>query len=202
MAPWGSGCAWYWQHRATGRRAPALERRCEWAGGHPLSDLSCMPGVVEQVGVDARRDRRTAVSEDSAHLRHIEPEVDDQMAGEDMAKVVKAKWRPGLVLEPSEVCGACQAASCDVSMPVGRAVRGSEHPVGSGGERRRELVSGEQRRELGDERDVADRRGGLRGHAPSWLAAVGAGELRANVDHAGGKVDVTPDQPEQLGDPP
>src|SRR5437588_5915242 len=139
--------------------------------------------------------------DDPAHLHYIKPQVDDQVTGEHMAKIVKPKRRPAVIVKPGAFGGAGQAASGDVSMSTGRAARGSEYPVGCGGERRCELVRGEQPGELRDERDVPARGRGLRGHAPSPLAAVGAGELRADMDHARGKVNVVPHEAEQLGDP-
>jgi hypothetical protein len=42
-------------------------------------------GVVEEVGIDIERDRDARVSEDAAHLRDVESEVEDEMAGEGVA---------------------------------------------------------------------------------------------------------------------
>jgi hypothetical protein len=52
-------------------------------------------GVVEQVGVDVERDRDPRVAEDGADLGDIQTEVDDQVAGEGVAQIVKRRpaWR-------------------------------------------------------------------------------------------------------------
>src|SRR5213080_757434 len=71
--------------------------------------------------------------DDPAHLHYIKPQVDDQVTGEHMAKIVKPKRRPAVIVEPGAFGGAGQAASGDVSMSTGRAARGSEYPVGCGG---------------------------------------------------------------------
>jgi hypothetical protein len=50
-------------------------------------------GVLEQVGVGVERDRDACVPEHAADLGWVEPEVDDQVAGERVAEVVEAKRR-------------------------------------------------------------------------------------------------------------
>ena len=52
-----------------------------------------MPRVVEEMGVCVERDRDPGVAEYAADLCDVEAEVDDQMAGEGVAKVVEAKRR-------------------------------------------------------------------------------------------------------------
>jgi hypothetical protein len=46
-------------------------------------------GVLEEVRVDVERDRDARVAEDAADLGWVEPEIDDQVAGEGVAQVVK-----------------------------------------------------------------------------------------------------------------
>jgi len=62
-------------------------------------------------------------------------------------------------------------------------------------------VGGEQARELGDQRNIANRGGGLRRHAPGRRVTVRPGKLRTHTDHAGREVDVVPDETEELRDP-
>ncbi len=52
-----------------------------------------MPCLIEQVCVAIERDRGARVPEDPTHLRHIEAQVDDQMAGEGVAQVVHPQRR-------------------------------------------------------------------------------------------------------------
>jgi hypothetical protein len=66
----------------------------EAAGGHGRADVGGVARPLEQVGVDAERDRRAGVAEDAADLADVEAQVDDQVAGEDVAQVVEAKRRP------------------------------------------------------------------------------------------------------------
>ena len=47
-----------------------------------------MAGVLEQVRVDIERDGDARVAEDAADLGYVEPEVDDQVAGEGVAQIV------------------------------------------------------------------------------------------------------------------
>jgi hypothetical protein len=54
--------------------------------------------------------------------------------------------------------------------------------------------------ELRHERDIPNCRGGLGRHPPRRDCPVGAREVGAHADHAGGEVDVVPDQPQQLRD--
>jgi hypothetical protein len=55
-------------------------------------------GVLEQVGVDVEGDRDARVAEHAAGLGWVEPEVDDQVAGERVPQVVEAKRRPAVVV--------------------------------------------------------------------------------------------------------
>jgi hypothetical protein len=71
-----------------------LEQAGKWAGGHAGSDVVRVAGVLEQVRVDVERDSDARVAEDAADLGYVEPEVDDQVAGEGVAQVVEAKRWP------------------------------------------------------------------------------------------------------------
>jgi hypothetical protein len=86
------------QHRGAGRRRLGLEQARERAGGHPGSDVARVAGVLEEVRVDVERDRDARVAEDAADPGYVEPEVDDQVAGEGVAQVVEAKRRPAVVV--------------------------------------------------------------------------------------------------------
>jgi hypothetical protein len=55
-------------------------------------------GVLEQVCVGVERDRDARVAEHAADLGRVEPEVDDQVAGEGVPGVVEAKRRPAVVV--------------------------------------------------------------------------------------------------------
>ena len=52
-----------------------------------------MTGVVEQVGIGVERDRGASVTQDPADLRHVELEVDDQVAGKCVAEVMHPEPR-------------------------------------------------------------------------------------------------------------
>jgi hypothetical protein len=62
-----------------------VEQAGELARRHPLPDLVCVTGVVEQVRVDVEGDCRARVAEDAADLGDVKAEVDDQMACEGVA---------------------------------------------------------------------------------------------------------------------
>jgi hypothetical protein len=185
---------------AAGAGCDGLEQAGERAGGHAGPDVACVAGALKEVRVDIECDRDARVAEDAADLGYVEPEVDDQVGGEDVAQVVEAKRRPHVVVQPGKLGGARQDAPADVAVAVGSATGGREHPVLASREPAALPVCAKQAGELDDERDVADRGGGLRRDPPGWAAAVGARELRAHVDHAGGEVDVVPDEAEHLRD--
>jgi hypothetical protein len=86
------------EHRRAGRGCGGLEQAGEGAGGHAGADVARVAGVIEEVRVDVERDRDARVAEDAADLRWVEPEVDDQVAGEGVAQVVEAKRRPAVVV--------------------------------------------------------------------------------------------------------
>jgi hypothetical protein len=97
-----------------------LEKAGEWAGGHAGPDVACVAGVLEQMGVDVERDGDARVAEDAADLGWVEPEVDDQVAGEGVAQVVEAKRRPAVVIQPGKLGGAREDASADIAMAASR----------------------------------------------------------------------------------
>jgi hypothetical protein len=107
-------------------------------------------GVLEQVRVDVEPDRDARVAEDPAYLGHVEPEVDDQVAGERVAQVVEAKRRPAVVVQPGELGGASEAAAADVAVALGGAAGGREHPVRVAREPALLPVCAELAGELGD----------------------------------------------------
>ena len=55
--------------------------------------------------------------DDPAYLGYVKTQVDDEVTGEHVAKIVKPKRRPAVIVEPAALCGAGQAASSDVSLP-------------------------------------------------------------------------------------
>jgi hypothetical protein len=65
----------------------------EAAIGHGGADLGGVARPLEQVRVDVEGDRRAGVAEDAADLADVEPQVDDEVAGEGVAEVVEAKRR-------------------------------------------------------------------------------------------------------------
>jgi hypothetical protein len=79
-------------------------------------DLSRVAGVVEEVGVDVERDRHARVAEDAADLRDIEPEIDDQVASERVAKVMEAQRRPVAVAQPGDARGALEIWRTDAGV--------------------------------------------------------------------------------------
>ena len=86
------------EHGGGGGGCGGLEQAGEWAGGHAGADVLRVAGVLEQVRVGVERDRDARVAEDAADLGQVEPEVDDQVAGEGVAQVVEAKRRPAVVV--------------------------------------------------------------------------------------------------------
>jgi hypothetical protein len=89
-----------------------------------------------------------AVAEHPAHLHHIQLEVDDQVAGERVAKIAKAK-APSLAQQPSRARCVRQRAALCIALAERRAVARGEHPLVLGFERRARSVVFEQLDELG-----------------------------------------------------
>ncbi len=85
-----------------------VEQLGEGACCHAGADVSGVPGVVEEVGVYVECDGDPCVAEDAADLRDVEPEVDDQVAGERVAQVVEAQRRPAVLVEPGGAGGALE----------------------------------------------------------------------------------------------
>jgi hypothetical protein len=108
------------EHGGAGLGCCGLEKAGEWAGGHAGPDVACVAGVLEQMGVDVERDGDARVAEDAADLGWVEPEVDDQVAGEGVAQVVEAKRRPAVVIQPGKLGGAREDASADIAMAASR----------------------------------------------------------------------------------
>jgi hypothetical protein len=99
-------------HRHVRSPFPAGEQPRERAGGHDRSDLVRVPRLVELVGVDVERGGRAGVAEDPADLRHVEPQVDDQVAGERVAQRVK----PRRGSDASASCRALERPTLDVAV--------------------------------------------------------------------------------------
>lgn len=55
-------------------------------GAH-IGGVACL---LEQVGVGVEGHARAGVAEDPTHLNNIQPDVDDQVAGEGVAQIVEA----------------------------------------------------------------------------------------------------------------
>lgn len=160
-----------------------------------------MAGIVEEMGVNVEGDRDPGVAEDATDLGDVEAEVDDQVTGEGMTQVVEAQRRPSVSVQLRGIGSATQHPLRDVAVALRGSASGGEDPVVWRGKGCVLLVDGEQAGELLDQRHLANRGGRLRRRPPSRFAAMGAGELRADPNQASGKVDVLPNQPEELGDP-
>jgi hypothetical protein len=63
------------QRNAVPRRR-GLEQASERARGHECADLPAVAGVVDEMDLDVERDRDARVSEDAAHLRDVESELE------------------------------------------------------------------------------------------------------------------------------
>jgi hypothetical protein len=105
------------EHGGVGGGCGGLEQAGEWAGGDAGADVARVAGVLEQVGVDVEPDRDAGAAEDAADLGGVEPEVDDQVAGEGVAQVVEAQRRPAVLVQAGELCGASGRAAADVAAP-------------------------------------------------------------------------------------
>jgi hypothetical protein len=91
-------------------------------------------GSVEEVGVGVERDAGAGVAEDAADLGDIEPQVDDQVAGEGVAQIVEAQRRRALAVDPGSLGGAGECASLDVAMSERGAAPAREDVVARGTE--------------------------------------------------------------------
>jgi hypothetical protein len=118
-----------------------------------------------------------------------------------LAKVWRRSWkrtrRPGL--SSPAPAAAVEHPLGDVVVQKRRAVAGREHVIGSARETGPAFVLAEDGGELGEERDLADGGARLRWDAVRRDAATAARELVADVDDAGGEVDVVPGEAEHLG---
>jgi hypothetical protein len=67
-----------------------IEQAREGAAGHADLDVRGVARLVKEVRVDVERHAHARVPEDAADLHDVELQVDDQVAGEGVPKVVKA----------------------------------------------------------------------------------------------------------------
>jgi hypothetical protein len=70
----------------------------------------------EEVGVDIERNRRARVAEDAAYLHNVELQIEDEMAGEGMAEVVKAQRWPAVTIQLCAFYGPLQSPPTDVAL--------------------------------------------------------------------------------------
>ncbi len=139
-----------------------------------------MPGRFEQMRVGVEGHACAGVPEDAADLDDVETNVDDQMAGEGMTRIVEA--HPSVwPIEPCAGGGAAKHTLGHVVVQKRRAVTGREHVVGAAREAGAAFVLAENRGELGKERDLADRRARLRGDSVRRDAAAAASHRDAGL---------------------
>lgn len=113
---------------------------------------------------------------------------------------MEANPRPAIVIEASSIGGAVQRPSLGIAVPERRRLGGGEDPALRRGPGAPAPVLAQHPDQLRRQGDIADRRRSLRRNPPRRRTAMGTGELGAEVQFAGDKVDVAPDQPQQLGD--
>ena len=117
-----------------------------------------------------------------------------------LAKVVETDTPP-VAIEAGVGGRAAQNAPRNVVVEERRSVRGREHVVRSFCESGAALVLAQDRRELGEEGDLANGRACLRRYPARRDAFTAAGKLMSNPDHPGGEVDILPAEREQFGEP-
>ena len=156
-----------------------------------------MLGRVEEMRVGVEGHARARVGEDAADLNDVKADVDDQVAGEGMAQIVKAHSAPVLV-ETGVGGGAAEHAFGDVVMQKRRAVRTREHVIGTAREVRTAFVLTENGGELGEKRNLANGSARLRRDPVRRHPAAAPRKLMTNVNDAGNEVDVLPAQPEHF----
>lgn len=71
------------------------EQLSEGASREEASHLAGMADLVEEVGVDVERGADPRMTEDAAHLGHVQPQINDQVARECVPEIVEAQPRPG-----------------------------------------------------------------------------------------------------------
>lgn len=125
------------------------------------ADVCAVPSLFEHMRVGIERHARTRMAEDAADLHDVEADVDDQMAGEGVTQVVKAR-PPAVAFETRVDSSSAEHALGNVVVKKGRAVACREHVVGSAREPAAALVLAEDHGELGKERDLAHGRTRLR----------------------------------------
>jgi hypothetical protein len=156
-----------------------------------------VPRFLEEVRVCVEGHARAGVAEDAADLDDVEADVDDQVAGEGMAEIVKAH-PPPVDIEARVDGRSTEYSLGDVVVEKRRAVGGREHVIRFGSEACGSLVFAQNRSKLGEERNLSNRRARLRRDPVRRHPSAAARELVAHVNHAGGEVDVAPAQREHL----
>jgi hypothetical protein len=91
---------------------------------------------------------------------------------------------------------ALECSALDVSVTERRAPARCEHEVAGFSEGGSCLMHAQKRGELGHKRRVADPGASFRRNAAGRSSALRARQLRADMDHAGGEIDVCPCQGE------
>jgi hypothetical protein len=76
--------------------------------------------LIEEVRVCVQRDAWPRMPQDSRNLSNVEAQVDDQVAGECVAKVMQTERRPVLTVQPSLLRRPPQAPSLDVAVALRR----------------------------------------------------------------------------------
>jgi hypothetical protein len=105
-----------------------LDRNWEQVGEVALGELGTDIGAVacflERVRVGVERHARAGVTEDPADLDDVEADVDDQVAGEGVAKIVETH-PPTVAIESRSGGGSTEYPAVVRPAPAGRS-----HPVG------------------------------------------------------------------------
>jgi hypothetical protein len=101
--------------RAGRRRDERSKQFRELAAGDLRSQLGAVVGFGEQVSVGVEGDARARVADDAADLRDVEPQVDDQVAGERVPQVVEAQPRLALLVEPRAARAHPRSSSARIS---------------------------------------------------------------------------------------
>jgi hypothetical protein len=148
----------------------------------------------------SRVNARAGVAEDAADLGDVEADVDDQVAGKGVAQIVETQ-PPAVAIETRVDGRPAQYPLRDVVVQERRAMGGCEHVVAATVEAGAAFVLTENGGELGEERDLPPGGARLRRDPVRRHAAAATCELMADVDDAGGEVDVVPAEAEHLGEP-
>jgi hypothetical protein len=103
--------------------------------------------LLEEVRVGVESHARARVTEDAAHLDDVEPDIDDQVAGEGVTEIVEAQV--AVAIETGVPGGAAEGAFGDVVVQERRAPFRCEHIVGAAAEARSSAVVAQDDAELG-----------------------------------------------------